>query len=299
MATSRLPGTAPPATIATRPDPGEEARLLETREVQPGSRLQTWAAAGIARRVQPGQFIHVIAPRTRGLLLPAAPVAGFDRAAGRIMLLLPADAGSALLLLRPGDSATFEGPLGRGFGIDARSRFLLLVTDGRGLPRVRACVDEAVATGRQVTVLLGARRVAEVPPSTLLPDEAEYVVATEDGSLGHRGVVTDLVRAYEAWADQCFAAGSELLLSQMARLASGRDERMGVARLGRKPRRRTRPGLTVSRRRSWLQVALPHSAGCSLGVCLGCVATGTDRSLRVCREGPAFGATELRWDPDA
>ena len=39
-------------------------------------------------------------------------------------------------------------------------------------------------------------------------DEAEYVVATTDGSLGHRGEVTALLPEYEAWADQCFAAGS-------------------------------------------------------------------------------------------
>ena len=253
----------------------------------------------MARRAAPGQYVHVLAPRRLGLLLPALPIAGFDRADGRLDLHInsarpsPAD---GLLAARPGDAVRLDGPLGRGFDIDARSRYLLLVADGDGLARVRAVADEAVATGRRVTLLYGARTVAEVLPSSLLPDEVEYVVATADGTLGHRGSVLDLLPAYEAWADQCFAAGSAPLLSGLAALAKGRDARMGVARLGRRQgRRRPEPG-TDARRRAWLQVALPLPAGCALGVCLGCVADGVDGSPRICREGPAFAAAELRWE---
>ncbi len=286
------------AAIATTPDPGEDVRLLETREFLPGRYLLRWAAAGIARRVRPGQFVHVMAPRTAGLLLPAVPVAGFDRAAEQITLLLSKEDGSALLALRPGDVARFDGPLGRGFEVDPRSRFLLVVTDTDGLARVRACVDEAVATSRQVALLLGARTIAEVPPSSLLPDEAEYVIATEDGSLGQRGGIAELVASYEAWADQCFVAGSDGLLRRVAKLAAGRDARMGVARLGRKRGRRPVRGASPRRRLTWLQVALPHEVGCALGVCLGCVVRGVDSQLRTCREGPAFAAPELRWELD-
>ncbi len=174
---------------------------------------------------------------------------------------------------------------------------MLVVADGGGLARVRACVDEAVASRRQVTLLLGVPGAADVLPSSLLPDEAEYVVATEDGSLGHHGSVIDLVTEYEAWADQCFAAGSEALLARMARLANGREARMGVARLGRKRGRRPDPPRTASRRRAWLQVALSHPAGCALGVCLGCAAEGTQgtparvpRGTGVRRRRAALGA---------
>ncbi|MEX1295090.1 MAG: hypothetical protein AB1Z67_02855 [Candidatus Limnocylindrales bacterium] len=228
-------------------------------------------------------------------------MAGYDRVAGTVLLLTSARPGTAAPLssLHEGDSATFEGPLGRGFAIDARSRYLLAVTDVGGFPRVRAIVDEAVAGGRQVTLLLGARSVAEVYPSSALPDEAEYVVATADGSLGYRGAVEELVTEYEAWADQCFASGSASLLSSMARLATGRDARMGVARLGRRRGKRPEPGRTDARRRAWLQLALRHDAGCALGVCAGCTVDGVDGPLRICREGPAFAASELRPEPRA
>jgi dihydroorotate dehydrogenase electron transfer subunit len=276
-------------------------RLLDTREVLPGRQLTTWSAPGIARAAQPGQFVHVLAPRDEGLLLPVVPVAGFDRVAGRVSLLLEQRAGPAASLahLDLGDTARLGGPLGRGFKLDTRSRYLLLVADSGGFARVRAVVDDAVADGRQVTVLLGAASVAEVYPSSLLPEQVEYVVATADGSLGHRGSVAELVTEYEAWADQCFAAGSEQLVARLLTLARGRDGRMGVARLGRRRGRRSGTGRSQARRRSWLQVALPHEAGCALGVCAGCVVDGVDGALRLCREGPAFAAHELRTEPGA
>jgi len=276
-----------------------EVQLLETREVQRRLRLLRWAAPAVSRSVQPGQFVHVRSPAPRGLLLPAVAVAGFDRVHGSFSMLLHEDhpASAELWPLRAGDTASIEGPLGRGFEIDARSRFLLVVADAAGFARVRAVVDEAVASGRQVALLLGAGSAAEVPPSSLLPDEAEYVVATEDGSIGHAGSVADLIIEYEAWADQCFAAAEDSILDRVAALATGRDERMGVARLGRRRGRRGDPETASARRRAWLQVALPHEAGCVLGICLGCVATGRRGPLRVCREGPAFGSGELLWDP--
>jgi dihydroorotate dehydrogenase electron transfer subunit len=244
--------------------------------------------------VQAGQYVHLLAPAPRGLLLPVIAVAGFDRTRGTITTLLDAGSPAAeLLRCREGDEARLDGPLGRGFVIDARSRHLLVVADGSGVARIRALLDEAVAGGRQVTLLLGVRSAAEVFPSSLLPDEAEYVVATEDGSLGHAGSVTDLVLTYEAWADQCFAAGAGLLLGQLSALAWGRDARLGVARLGRRRGRRGDAGAGGVRRTAWLQVALPHDVGCALGVCLGCVVDGAKGPLRVCREGPAFSADEL------
>jgi dihydroorotate dehydrogenase electron transfer subunit len=286
-------------TRTTTGNRGEELRLLETRSVLPGWHLLEWEAPGLARRLRPGQVLALLAPRGPGGLLPVLTVAAADRVAGRLSVLLhdADDQGpaSGLLRLHPGDTATVEGPLGRGFELDPRSRFLLVVAEGTGIAAVLSCVGEAVLEGRQVTLLLGARSVASVLPSSLLPAEAEYVVVTEDGSLGHHGTVTDLVPAYEAWADQCVAAGPPDFLERMAALAGGRDGRLGVARLGRKRGRRPEAGPADTRRRSWLQVVLPLESACALGICLGCVVAGSVGLVRTCREGPAFAGAELRW----
>ena len=150
--------------------------------------------------------------------------------------------------LRPGDEIDLLGPLGRPFEVDSRSRHLLLVAGGLGMAGVRMLADEAIRDGRQVTLLFGAASAREVYPSSLLPDEVEYVVATDDGSLGHHGYVTDLVADYEAWADQAFACGPAPMLAALARLAAGRRDRLGRGQArAQAGRRQGRPGRLAGR----------------------------------------------------
>lgn len=258
----------------------------------------TWRAPGLARRARAGQYLHLRSPASRGLLPPALAIAGIDRVAGTFQLVVgPRPWLHELAGLRTGDRAELEGPLGRGFDLDARTRHLLAIADSDGVPVVRGLLAEAIEAGRRVTLLLGACSAGQVWPSSLLPDEVEYIVATEDGSLGQPGLVSDLMPRYEAWADQCVAAGAWSLLETLSVLARGRDARLGVARLGRRRARRAEPVARPARRRAWLQVALPHEAGCALGVCMGCVVSGRDGPLRVCREGPVVGSDEVAWEP--
>jgi dihydroorotate dehydrogenase electron transfer subunit len=137
-----------------------------------------------------------------------------------------------------------------------------------------------------------------VYPSSLLPDEVEYVVATDDGSVGHFGMVTDLVPEYESWADQAFACGPLPMMRALAGLAASRRDRLGVAKLGRKrgAGRAPRPGSPEARRKAFLQVAMEQTMGCAVGACLGCVVWGVDGPQRVCREGPVFAADEIDWE---
>jgi dihydroorotate dehydrogenase electron transfer subunit len=201
--------------------------------------------------------------------------------------------------LRPGDEIDLLGPLGRPFEVDPRSTHLLLVAGGLGIAGVRMLVDEAIRAGRQVTLLFGAASAREVYPSTLLPDEVEYVVATDDGSLGHHGFVTELVADYEAWADQAFACGPAPMLAVLAHLATGRRDRLGVAKLGRRRGGgRTDPvGSPAARRKAFLQVSMEQNMGCAVGACLGCVVMSTSGTpQRVCREGPVFASDEIAWE---
>jgi dihydroorotate dehydrogenase electron transfer subunit len=201
--------------------------------------------------------------------------------------------------LRPGDTIDVLGPLGRPFEVDPRSRHLLLIAGGLGMAGVRFLADEAIRDGRQVTMLFGAASARDVYPSSLLPDEVEYVIATDDGSVGRRGFVTDLVPEYEAWADQAFACGPHGMLAALSRQAGGRRERMGVAKLGRKrgAGKADPVGSPAARRKSFLQVSMEQNMGCAVGACLGCVVMSTSGTpQRVCREGPVFAAEEINWE---
>ncbi len=161
--------------------------------------------------------------------------------------------------------------------------------------------DEAIRDVRSVVLLYGAATASQVYPSSLLPDEVEYVVATADGSLGHPGSVVELIGDYEAWADQAFASGSPSLLGAVARHAAGRRQRLGVATLGRKRGggRPPAPGSPEARRKSFLQVSVEQAIGCAAGTCQGCTIMGASGATqRACREGPVFAADELDWGPE-
>jgi dihydroorotate dehydrogenase electron transfer subunit len=264
----------------------------------PGQWQSVWHAPAIATGARAGQYVHLRSVEAGGLpVRRPLPVVAADVVSGTIAVhgALPGASGT-LPSLRVGDGAELLGPFGRPFELDPRSRHLLLVAEGWAVATLRLLATEAVRDGCSVVVLMGSPNAALVYPSSLLPDEVEYVVATGDGSLGHRGSVVDLVTDYEAWADQAFAAGTPEMLAAVAGLAAGRRARLGVASLGRKRGggRPPVPGSPEARRRAWLQVVLSHSIGCSAGTCLGCAVTGSSGgSLRVCREGPVFAATEL------
>jgi dihydroorotate dehydrogenase electron transfer subunit len=278
------------------------AELVDSREILPGQWLQSFHAPALANGSRAGQFVHVRTDDWSGLVLRRPfSLNTIDLATGIITIHFRTvgRATEWFTRLRPADTLDMLGPLGRPFEVDPRSRHLLLIAGGLGMAGVRLLADEAIRDGRQVVVLFGAATARDVYPSSLLPDEVEYVVATDDGSMGHHGYVTELVPEYEAWADQSFACGPAPMLRALAGLAAGRRERLGVAKLGRKRGggKGDPIGSPAARRKSYLQVSMEQNMGCAVGACLGCVVMGvTGTPQRVCREGPVFAADEIAWE---
>jgi dihydroorotate dehydrogenase electron transfer subunit len=278
------------------------SELIESREILPGQWLQSIHAPELATGSRAGQFVHIRTGDYSGLVLRRPfSINTADPTTGVITIHFRTIGRGTewFTRLRPGDPIDLLGPLGRPFEVDPRSRHLLLVAGGLGMAGVRFLADEAIRDGRQVTLLFGAASARDVYPSSLLPDEVEYVITTDDGSVGRRGFVTELVPEYEAWADQAFACGPAGMLATLARLATGRRERLGVAKLGRKrgAGRQDPLGSPTARRKSFLQVSMEQNMGCAVGACLGCVVMGVGGTpQRVCREGPVFAAEEINWE---
>jgi dihydroorotate dehydrogenase electron transfer subunit len=276
------------------------AELVESRQILPGQWIQSFHAPELASGSRAGQFVHVRTGDYSGLVLRRPfSINTSDPATGIITLhFRTVGRGTEWMTrVREGERLDMLGPLGRPFEVDPRSQHLLLIAGGLGMAGVRMLADEAVRDGRQVTILFGALSASHVYPSSLLPDEVEYIVATDDGSLGHHGFVTELVQEYEAWADQAFACGPHPMLARLAQLAAGRRGRLGVAKLGRRrgASKLDPLGSTSARRKSFLQVSMEQTMGCAVGACLGCTVIGVEGPLRVCREGPVFAAEEIAW----
>ncbi|HEY49885.1 MAG TPA: dihydroorotate dehydrogenase electron transfer subunit [Dehalococcoidia bacterium] len=170
-----------------------------------------------------------------------------------------------------GDSLDLFGPLGRGFEVLPASGNLLLIAGGMGIAPLVALADQAVESDRSVTLLIGYRTASQIYPQSLLPSGIETVVATEDGSLGTKGMVTDLLPEYIADTDQVFACGPLPMYKKMAEMT---DITNG------KP----------------VQVLLETVLGCGVGACLGCTIETLNGNRRVCKDGPVFELKEVVWD---
>lgn len=172
---------------------------------------------------------------------------------------------------RPGDRVYAWGPLGNGYKVGRTSKNLLLVGGGIGIAPLVWLAEDAVARGKSVTMVIGARNANLVYPSRLLPAEVEVVVTTDDGSVGRKGFVTGPFGELLEWCDQAFACGPTPMFRAMADVARASKVRRSV------------------------QALLEERMGCGTGICYGCAVEARVRGGRamklVCKDGPRF---ELR-----
>lgn len=246
------------------------ARVLSNEEIMPHTHVLTLAVGPVARSATPGRFLHIRCGE--GTLL-RRPMSIFRSEGDTVELMVRnIGRGSGWLTRRqPGDLLDCLGPLGRGFQLGSGARNVLMVGGGYGVAPLVGLAERAVAQGRSVTLAVGASTSAYVFPPRLLPDAVEYLVATEDGSVGHAGLVTDLVPPQLDWADAVYACGPVPMMRELANIM--RSQAPGT------------PG----------QIAMEERMGCGVGVCLGCVVETTKGPRRTCTEGPVFDIHEVLW----
>jgi dihydroorotate dehydrogenase electron transfer subunit len=254
-----------------------------------GIRLQ---APELARSIRPGQFIMLRMPGTSDPLL-GRPFALYDTvvdaqgqpAAIDIVYLVVGKLTGLLARLSPGDTLEAWGPLGNGFPELAGLDHVGLVAGGIGqtpfLASVRELLGERGYGGRparravkRVSVYYGVR-TADLAAGVddFCAAGAAVHLATDDGTLGFRGFVTQLLETHEP-PQHLIGCGPEPMMKALAALA----ERWGTP----------------------CHLSLETPMACGAGICFSCVtrvktADGWDYR-RVCVDGPVFDATRLVWE---
>jgi len=254
----------------------------------------------LARRLRPGQFV-MIRTGAEGASDPllGRPLALYDvqtDAAGApasfdLVYLVIGRGTASLADRRPGDRLSVWGPLGNGFGPPPGTGPVLFVAGGIGQTPFLALGRDwlgAAAYGEpsqgarvrveSATLLYGART------ANLLAGVDDFrnagigvEVATDDGSAGHRGFVTDLLAARLQRGERpakILACGPPVMLAAVAKLT----ESFGVP----------------------CDVSLENHMACGFGACFSCVAPilqddGQPDLRRVCVEGPVFPADRVDW----
>jgi dihydroorotate dehydrogenase electron transfer subunit len=182
--------------------------------------------------------------------------------------------GTSLLAdARPGEEVRLVGPLGRGFPEPARGERVILVGGGTGIASLFELALRSSKRAR-ISVLLGARTAADLMGRADFESlDANLQVATDDGSDGAEGLVTELLErviAREAPA-RVYACGPTPMMRRAAEIA-------GAAGL---------PCL----------VSLENRMACGFGICLGCAVPRSDEGYHlVCRDGPVFESGDLSWE---
>lgn len=185
--------------------------------------------------------------------------------------------------LGAGDGLWLLGPLGQGFVAPEHRRRALLVGGGVGIAPL-AIWQDVLSAGEphpddtphagaglhserpHATLLLGFRDSAHAEGAALLKDA---VLASDDGSVGHHGRVTELLRAELDRDAQAtvYTCGPAPMLEAVRALCAERDV----------------PA----------QLALEAGMACGFGACYGCVVPAREGYLRVCVDGPVVDAAEL------
>lgn len=171
---------------------------------------------------------------------------------------------------RPGDSVRVVGPLGRGFEPRSGIQRMLLVGGGIGCAPLVWLADGLAEEGQEVTLVLGARTAEQVFPPRLLAPPVEVVVATEDGSLGERGLVTAPFERLLPWCDQAFACGPDAMFGALHQVSL----RSGL----RKP----------------VQALVEAPMACGMGICYACAVFPRRGGVKLaCHDGPMFDLRDL------
>ncbi len=232
--------------------------------------------------VAPGQFIMLkvnhggydpLLRRPFGVYNVVDPARGGGHVGIEILYKVVGRGTSILSGLAPDDTVDILGPLGNGFPTPKAGEKPILVAGGIGI----APIHLLTLACKGATVIFGARDKSETPLTADIEKLGVNVkTATEDGSAGVKGLVTDILAGEITENSVIYACGPTGMLRAVASMA--RD--VGVR----------------------AYVSLENSMACGVGACLGCAVKRSGdvkknkRYQMVCSEGPVFESTEIDWE---
>lgn len=247
--------------------------MLDKRIIRSGIFNLTLELPGIADRVRPGQFVHLLIRNTPGVLLRRPfSIASVNGSELRLLIRIVGTGTRELSHAKIGSTFDVIGPLGTGFDL-TDVNCALMVAGGIGVAPLLLLHDVLTARGAEVHFFLGARSRNEFPLDDDEISRRRIACATDDGSFGARGLVSML---FEEW------------------LATHGDHKAHVYSCGPAAMMRVVHSICEDRALSH-QVSLENRMACGIGVCQGCAVRLKAGFRLVCKDGPVFDASEVDW----
>ena len=213
----------------------------------------------------PGQFVNLDLPG-HFLRRPISICNWTDEA---LMLLVKVVGEGTKDLVRsvPGTELDVLSGLGNGFDISKAGEHPVLAGGGIGIAPLYGLAQRMLDAGMQPTIALGFRTAKDV----YYLDEfvklgCRLLIATEDGSMGTKGFVTDCIKAVPE-CDYVFTCGPLPMLKAVHSLPQLLDG----------------------------QFSFEARMGCGFGACMGCTVPTKNGYKRVCKDGPILFKEEIVW----
>ncbi len=248
--------------------------VIENKQLNPTNFLIKVHSSTALPSIQPGQFVNIEIADAKEIFL-RRPFSVFDvDYDGRNLSLIVKILGRGskkLTEIKVGSKISLIYPLGKGFTIPRKTDRVLLVGGGSGVAPMLFLAKRSGLPSAQVDILLGARSAQDHIDANEYEQYASLHYASEDGSLGESGFVTQhsvFTQKLSAY-DKIYACGPDGMMRAVAREA----KKVGV----------------------FCEVSLENLMACGFGVCLCCIEPTNKGNLCVCTDGPVFNIEELKW----
>lgn len=255
------------------------SKKCEVAEVISASKLATgvyelWIQTELAENARPGCFIGVY-PKNQATLLPR-PIsiceADREKNALRIVYRIAGKGTEEFSAYAAGDRVRILGILGNGYPLqEAEGKTVFLMGGGIGVPPI---LELAKSLKNCEKIIILGYRDGEL----FLKDDMELYgkvyIATEDGSVGTKGNVMDVINEHKLNADLIYVCGPMPMLKAIKRFA--REKQIPA------------------------YLSLEERMACGVGACLGCVCKTIHKdehshvhNARICTDGPVFLAEDV------
>lgn len=243
----------------------ERCTILEKQKLTADVFDVTVSAPKLAPLAHPGQFAQILVPG-KTLRRPIS-LCGIGKDTFRLVFQVRGEGTEILSKLQVGEQMEILAPLGNGFPLEntVEAKHAVFVGGGIGVPPL---LGAASAFSGQKTAVLGFRNQdAVILMKDFVSAGCEAFLATDDGSFGVHGLVTDVMRNLSF--DICYACGPTPMLRAVAKLCAERDVPC--------------------------YVSMEQRMACGIGACLGCAVElrredGSSYYGHVCKDGPVFPA---------
>ncbi len=261
-------------------------------------------AAQIARVALPGQFVNIRIDDSLEPLLRrpfgihrVRSQKSEDRSQIEILYEVKGKGTEILAQKKTGEYLDIIGPLGNGFSM-LDTRYSILVGGGMGVAPLLFLAEKLAQlrtpnSQLRTIVLIGANTKNQIVCEKEFKSlGCEVKIATDDGSRGFKGYVSDLLAK--------ILRTNNSLPDRQARLPSvgqAGELRTKIYACGPKPMLKE-IALLSKKYKIPAQISLEEHMACGMGICFGCAVKTREGYKRVCKEGPVFEADQVIWGKD-